>query len=483
MQFISTVINNFFTQPAFFIGTITLVGLAVMGKKWYECLSGFIKTAVGFFIMNIGSSGFQTVFKPLVTALGAKFNLTAAVADTYLMKAQATSQTDGLYSLGGGAGLYWAMFAYLVSVATNFILVKFQKLTKCRTLYVTGHTLQNYTLVWMWFVMLVCPAAQNMTFALLFGVLGGTWAAVGSNITFEATQKVTNNAGFAIAHQEMFGLWYIERLGHLLNKDGKKEVKSIGDLEMPGWLSIFSDNIVATAVISTIFFGGLICVLGRETIAEYDSALKASQVLLVYILDRCFHFAVYMYILLAGVRMFISELMKAFDGFQKKLLKGSIVAVDVAVSYNYVSASTPLVGFVCGLLGQVVAIVGLLVFKSPVFVIPGFVPLFFDNASLAVYADKLIGGKGAVIIPFLNGIVQIVLTMVMVLIVKGMSGVDLSAWGAFTDNNIVLALIGLVHYLINPYAAVILCIVALLGFNLWHYNMHKEHYYDYLGGK
>jgi PTS system ascorbate-specific IIC component len=54
------------------------------------------------------------------------------------------------------------------------------------------------------------------------------------------------------------------------------------------------------------------------------------------------------------------------------------------------------------------AIIGLVVFKSPVLVITGFVPVFFDNATFAVYANHKGGMKAAMIIPFISGVIQVI---------------------------------------------------------------------------
>lgn len=45
--------------------------------------------------------------------------------------------------------------------------------------------------------------------------------------------------------------------------------------------------------------------------------------------------------------------------------------------------------------------------KSPTLVIAGFVPVFFDNAVIAVYADKKGGIKAALILPFICGLLQV----------------------------------------------------------------------------
>ena len=52
------------------------------------------------------------------------------------------------------------------------------------------------------------------------------------------------------------------------------------------------------------------------------------------------------------------------------------------------------------MIGEVIAILGLLVFHSPVIMIMGFTTVFFDNATIAVFANKRGGVKAAMIIPF-----------------------------------------------------------------------------------
>ena len=60
-----------------------------------------------------------------------------------------------------------------------------------------------------------------------------------------------------------------------------------------------------------------------------------------------------------------------------------------------------------GAVGQFIAIGILLVTKSPVLVVAGFIPLFFDNAVLGVYANNKGGLKACLIIPFICGLCQV----------------------------------------------------------------------------
>jgi PTS system ascorbate-specific IIC component len=47
------------------------------------------------------------------------------------------------------------------------------------------------------------------------------------------------------------------------------------------------------------------------------------------------------------------------------------------------------------------------VFKSPVLIITGFVPVFFDNATFAVFANRKGGLRAAMLIPFFSGLIQV----------------------------------------------------------------------------
>ena len=116
---------------------------------------------------------------------------------------------------------------------------------------------------------------------------------------------------------------------------------------------------------------------------ELDSSFKASQNFAFYILEKSLSFSVYMCVLLQGVRMFVAELANSFHGISEKLLPGVVPGIDCAGVFGFSDSGTMTLGFLCGVAGQLIAIMGLLVFKSPVLIITGFVPVFFDNAAMA----------------------------------------------------------------------------------------------------
>lgn len=165
-----------------------------------------------------------------------------------------------------------------------------------------------------------------------------------------------------------------------------------------------------------------------EVITSGTLYVAEKQSYFMYIIQTAFTFSVYLFILMQGVRMFVSELTNAFQGISSKLLPGSFPAVDVAASYGFGSPNAVLSGFAFGLLGQLVTIVLLIVFKNPVLIITGFVPVFFDNAAIAVYADKRGGWKAALSLSFISGILQVALGAVAV------SLLGLASYGGYHGN-------------------------------------------------
>jgi PTS system ascorbate-specific IIC component len=156
----------------------------------------------------------------------------------------------------------------------------------------------------------------------------------------------------------------------------------------------------------TLFFGTILLILGKDYLVE-AGFLTASKSFFFYILTTSLNFAVYLAILQLGVRTFVTELSASFRGISQRLLPGAVPGVDCAVSYGFGSPNAVTLGFLFGALGQFLAIGSLILLKSPVLVIAGFVPVFFDNATIAVFANNKGGVRAAMLFPFLAGLMQV----------------------------------------------------------------------------
>ncbi len=397
--------TNILQQPAFMIGLIVAIGYILLKKPWYDILAGVIKAIVGYFILSVGSSGLVNNFRPILVGLKDRFNMDAMVIDPYFGQNAVTIGVEEVFGKGFGNAMILLFIAFIV----NILLVRFSKYTKLRALFTTGHVQVQQSATAYWLILFACPFLANSDISLIIVmacILGAYWA-VGSNLTIKPCQELTDGAGFCLAHQQNFGVaintWIAERF--FGNKKGKK-VKKIDDIELPGFMSIFNENMVCTSILMLIFFGAILVILGKDYLIE-QGFLKEGASMLFYVIQVCLHFAVYLAILQLGVRTFVTELTASFQGIADKLLPGSVPGVDCAVIFGFGSANAVPLGFLAGFLGQIIAISVLVIIKSPVLVICGFVPVFFDNSTIAIFANQKGGIKAALILPFISGLCQV----------------------------------------------------------------------------
>ena len=470
--------QNILTKPEFFVGLLVFVGYLFLGKKIYEAVGGFIKATVGYMILNVGAGGLVTTFRPILAALKTKFELNAAVIDPYFGLQAVDEAIKGMIEQDPSKASLAAsvMMALLIGFIVNIVLVLFRKITKVRTLFITGHIMQQQASTASWMIFFLFPQFRNIWGIVLIGLFSGVYWAVGSNLSVEPTQRLTENAGFAIGHQQMFAIWAADKLAPKIGNPKKK----LDDLKLPKWLTMLHDDIIATGLIMIIFFGVIMLVLGPEFFtAKFGKCTIANGVQTcpvinpngvaagafdpkklsfgTYVVSTTLLFAVYLTILKTGVRMFVSELTLSFQGISNKILPGSLPAVDCAASYGFGSPSAVLFGFLVGTIAQFISIAG-----------------FFDNATIAVYADKRGGARAALILSALSGVLQVLCGAVAVALFQLKGG-----WHGNIDQSTVWLAQGFVmKYLgIVGYALVI---VAMLIIPQLQYmkSKNKEQYFE-----
>lgn len=467
--------NNILKNAPHMIGFIVLLGYLLKGEKWYTTLGGTLKAIIGMLILNVGSGGLVSNFRPILVGLKDRFNLDATVIDPYFGQ---NAVTDGVMEVFGKA-FDSVMILLLIAFIVNILLVRFNKYTKCRTLFTTGHVQVQQASTAYWLIMFAMPALlknDTLMLVVMAVVLGAYWA-VGSNLTVKPMQELTDGAGFAIAHQQMFGI----RLGYwaadkFFGKDGgkkkDKEIKKVGEMELPGFFQIFNENMVCTAILMTVFFGIIMSIIGKDFFISAGN-LKETDSFLMFVFDKCLNFAVYLAILQLGVRTFVSELTVSFQGISEKLLPSSIPGVDCAVCYGFGDANAVTFGFLAGLAGQLVAIVALILMKSPVLIICGFVPVFFDNATIGLVANEKGGLKACLVIPFISGLIQVFGSALIA------GWVGMAAYGGYLgmfDWATVWPIMTVVMKYLS-WAGMIICVAALLVLPQIEYLKDKKGYF------
>lgn len=463
--------TNILQQPAFMIGLIVAIGYILLRKKWYDVLAGVIKAIVGYLILTVGSGGLVNNFRPVLVGLKDRFNMDAMVIDPYFGQNAVTNGVEEVFGKGFGNAMILLLIAFIV----NIILVRLRKYTKLRALFTTGHIQVQQSATAYWLILFACPFLLDNDIKLLvvMALVLGTFWAVGSDLTIKPCQELTDGAGFCLAHQQNFGIainsWVAEKF--FGDKNGKK-AKKIDDIELPGFMSIFNENMVCTSILMLAFFGTILCVLGRDYLVA-QKFMKEDASMVFYVIQTCLYFAVYLAVLQLGVRTFVAELTASFHGIAERLLPGSIPGVDCAVVYGFGSANAVPLGFLAGFLGQIIAIAALIILKSPVLVICGFVPVFFDNATIAVFANEKGGVKAALILPFISGLCQVFGSALIA------GWVGMAAYGGYLgmwDWAVIWPVMTVVMKYLS-WAGIVIVVVALLAIPQIRYRMDKEGYF------
>jgi len=465
-------------KAPYMVGFLTLLGYALQKKSWYDTLAGTLKAIIGMLILNSASSGLTSVFRPILAGLKERFNLTACVIDPYYGQNAVTAGVEEVF----GKGFSQAMTLLLIAFIVNILLVRFNKYTKLRSLFTTGHIQVQQAATAYWLIMFALPGllkpGMDVPMLVIMALVLGCYWAVGSNLTVRPMQELSDGAGFCIAHQQMFGVavnyWLAEKLfGEKVDKNGnKRPIKKVQDIELPGFFSIFNDNMVCTAILMTIFFSIILAIIGKPYFVAQGSLTETTN-FAWFCIDTSLHFAVYLAILQLGVRIFVTELTASFQGIADKLLPSSIPGVDTAVCFGFGAPNAITFGFLAGLAGQILAIIALIVMRSPTIIICGFVPVFFDNATIGMVVNEKGGLKATLILPFFSGLCQVFGSA----LIAGWVGLaDYGGYIGMWDWAVVWPAFTVVMKVLG-YVGVALVIVVLLAIPQIQYRMDKKGYF------
>lgn len=386
--FFKFLVNDFLTEPVILIGLLICIGYILNKEKPVKIITGTISAMVGIQMVIFGGTQFSNIFKPITTAVANSFGIQGYIMDSYAMKS--TTQE----ALGNAFGLVG--YVFLIAFAVNLLLVWLGKYTKAKGVFLTGNAGIAHSQAILWLVIAVLGVSGS-TAVIISGILVGIYWAFSTTLAYKTIDDVTGGAGFTVGHNQQIGIWFFGKIAKFF---GNPE-QDAENLKLPGWLSIFNNNVTSVALIMAVFVGAFMSPLGISGIQE----LAGKQHWFNFIILTGINFSMDMVILLTGVRMMCGELTGAFKGIQEKLVPNAVPAIDVAAMLPF-SPNAATLGFIFTTIGTVLAMLILLATHSTVMVLPGFTPLFFSGGPIGIVANKYGGVKSIIVCSILLGFIQ-----------------------------------------------------------------------------
>lgn len=376
LQFI---IHDVLGTPAILVGLFSLIGLLLQKKAVADVISGTLKTIMGFVILTSGAAIVATTLTTFSQLFEHSFHIQGVVPNTDAMAALAQKNY----------GTATAMIMVL-GMLFNIVLAR---ITPLKYIFLTGH--HTLYMSAMLAVILSVGGLSPFWVILVGAVILGIMMVVSPAILQPFTRKITGTDDLALGHFGSTGYLLSALVGKAIGKDSP----SIEELKVPKSLNFLRDSSVAISLTMMILFLILVLVAGKEFV---ETSISGGQNFIIFAIIQSLTFAAGVWIILAGVRMIIAEIVPAFKGIADKLVKDAKPALDCPTVFPF-APNAVIVGFLSSFAAGLVSM-----FLCPLFglsvIVPGLVPHFFCGATAGVYGNICGGRRGAVVGAFAHGL-------------------------------------------------------------------------------
>ncbi len=374
------IMKDILGTPAILIGLFALIGLLMQKKESGEVISGTLKTIMGFVILGAGAGvivGSLGIFGQMfVYAFGIK----GVVPNNEAIVALAQK------TLGRETALIM-----VVGMLVNIFVAKF---TRFKYIFLTGH--HTFFMACLISAILSAGGLSGLGLVLAGGLTLGNLMVLSPALLQNFTREITGTDDLALGHFGSFGYLVAGSVGRLV---GDKS-RSTETINVPKKLAFLRDTSVSISLTMTILYFVVALFSGKEFI---EASLSGGSNYLVFSFLKAIEFAAGIYIVLAGVRMLISEIVPAFKGIADKVVPNAKPALDCPAVFPF-AENAVIIGFLSSFSAGVIAILILPILKLSV-IVPGLVPHFFTGATAGVYGNATGGRRGAIIGSFINGLI------------------------------------------------------------------------------
>jgi PTS system ascorbate-specific IIC component len=382
MDAVIDVLLDIFTQPAVIVALIALIGLGVQGKSFSDVLKGTVRTLVGFLVLAAGAGVVVGALDPFGAMFQHAFNVQGVVPNNEAIVAQV------LLDYGSAAALIF-FFGMIVNIALAAT-------TRFKYIYLSGHV--AFYIAAMFAVILGVVGFEPWAVVLWGSIAQGIYMVVSPALVQPFMRRVTGTDDVALGHTGGAGI-ALSGLIALLTR-GKGTSKSTEEINFPKGLSFLRDTTVIVALSMAVIY----IIVGLFAGAGYiESELSGGQNFIVFLALQAATFSAGVFIILAGVRVVLAEIVPAFKGISEKLVKNAKPALDVPIVFTF-APNAVLIGFLASFVGGIVGMLGMAALGTTI-IIPGVVAHFMTGAASGVIGNAVGGRRGAVLGAFANGLV------------------------------------------------------------------------------
>lgn len=428
MKFILDIVST----PAILVALIAIIGLVLQKKTLPDIMKGGIKTFVGFLVVSGGAGIILNSLNPFGKMFEQAFHLSGVVPNNEAIVAVALTQY--------GSSTAMIMFAGMIF---NILIARF---TKFKYIFLTGH--HTLYMACMIAVILTVAGFTNIPLILLGGLALGLIMSISPAFVQKYMVLLTGNDKVALGHFSALGYWLSGFVGGLVGDRSK----STEDIHFPKSLAFLRDSTVSITISMTIIYV-IVALFAGSTYIETELSSGTSS--LVYALQLAGQFAAGVFVILAGVRLILGEIVPAFKGISERLVPNSKPALDCPIVYPY-APNAVLIGFISSFVGGLVSMV-IMIFTGSVVILPGVVPHFFCGATAGVIGNASGGVRGATIGAFCQGVLISFLPVFLMPVLGGL-GFEGST---FSDADFGLS--GIILGMLNKFGSQTGIIIGLLA--------------------
>ncbi|MDT2735636.1 PTS sugar transporter subunit IIC [Enterococcus pseudoavium] len=404
MGVVNFIIENILTQASITIALIAMLGLCLQKKSVGQVISGTLKTLLGFQVLSAGSSiivGSLTYFGEIFTA---GFHMQGIIPSIEAINGQAMNE------LGLGRDI---ALTFLGIFIVNILIARF---TKWKYIFLTGQAIlwmATMTTVFGYF-----SGLRGVALIITGSVVGAIFAVAMPAIAQPIIRKITGSDDIALGHFCTIGYMFEAGVAYIFGERGENK-KSIEDINLPKSFEFLQDTYLSVMVVMVPLY------IITAAFAGPGVGDHGAQHYLMFAFLQAIQFVVGVYVLLAGVRLLLGEIVPAFRGIAMKLVPNAIPALDCPVFFPY-SPNAVILGFITTTIGTIIAMFVLPVFGLAM-ILPGMLTNFFAGGTAGIFGNAVGGRRGAIIGGIAHGFFITLLPALLVTIFNQMGFVNATA--------------------------------------------------------